>query len=48
MRYGLDIDGPDLGDRIGHLSVLNEQGEPATLDDLPGHNLVIVFFRGHW
>ncbi len=48
MRFGLEIDGPDLGDRIGHLSVLTDQGDPVTIDELPGSRLVVIFFRGHW
>jgi peroxiredoxin len=44
----MDVGGPGIGERIGHLSVLTDQGDPVTLSDLPGDKLVIVFFRGHW
>lgn len=40
--------GPDVGERIGHLRVRDEQGEWLTLADLPGEMLAIDVFRGHW
>lgn len=44
----MTVEGPTVGDRIGHLSVRTDQGDPITLDDIPGDMLVVDMFRGHW
>lgn len=44
----ITVEGPTVGDRIGHLSVRSDQGDSITLDEIPGKMLVVDMFRGHW
>ena len=44
----LKIAGPEVGDSIGHMQVLDDQGNPVTLAEIPGTMLVVDVFRGHW
>jgi hypothetical protein len=44
----ISVTGPDVGDQVGHLRLLDDQGEWITLGDIPGDMLVIDVFRGHW
>jgi hypothetical protein len=40
--------GPDVGESIAHLKVLNDQGDETTLGEIQGNMLVVDVFRGHW
>ena len=37
-----------VGDTAPDFTLLNRHGEPVTLSELRGRQIVLVFYRGHW